>query len=253
MLSVVIITLNAESHLRLCLDSVVWADEIVVLDSGSTDNTASICAEYGVRFEQTRGWPGFGRQKNRVLALAQHEWVLSLDADEMLTPALREEIEQFMRNPKGYSALSFPRLSQFCGHWIYHGAWYPDRVTRLFQASKGKFSPDIVHERLLVEGKVCAAEHPLLHFTYPDLNQALDKLRRYSQLNAEQLFQRGKRSTPAHALLRAAWAFWRSYLIKAGFLDGQAGLMLAAYMAHGTFYKYLALWLLGKKPPSGST
>jgi len=244
--SAVLITRDAEAHLRECLDGLRWCDEIVVVDGGSRDSTAAICAEYGARVITETDWRGFGVQKNRALDLATGDWVLSIDADEVVTPALGEEIAIRLAALGDAVAFSVPRRSNFCGHWIRHSGWWPDRVTRLFRRGQARFTDDLVHERLVVDGVTAELHTPLLHYTYDSYEQALDKLNRYSTLGAQMAFERGKRATPAAALGRALWAFLRTYLLRRGVLDGRAGLALALYTAHGTFYRYLKLWKLGR-------
>ena len=248
-LSAVLITRDAQAHLRECLASLSFCDEIVVLDSGSRDATLELAREFGARVHETADWPGFGAQKNRAAALARGDWILSIDADEVVTPELRAEIQVVLAAPTA-TAYALPRRSSFCGHWMRHGGWWPDYVTRLFRAGRARFSDDRVHERLIVDGTIARLRAPLLHYTYDTLEQALDKLNRYSTLGAEQAHARGRRATPLTAVLRGAWAFFRTYVLQRGFLDGRAGLMLASYNAHGTYYRYLKLWLLGRRSAS---
>jgi glycosyltransferase involved in cell wall biosynthesis len=245
-LSAVLITLDAQAHLRECLAALSFCDEIVVLDSGSSDATLDIARACGARVSQSADWPGFGAQKNRAVALARGQWILAVDSDEVVTPELRAEILAALAAPRA-AAYAMPRRSNFCGHWLRHGGWWPDYVTRLFRAGAARFSDDRVHERLIVEGTVARLRAPLLHYTYDTLEQALDKLNRYSTLGAEQAYARGRRARFALAPLRGAWAFLRSYVLQLGFLDGRAGLMLAYYNAHGTYYRYLKLWLLARR------
>lgn len=251
-ISAVLITRDAAAHLRECLQSVAWCDEIVVVDGGSRDATRAICAESGARVVEQTDWQGFGIQKNRAIAEARGEWVLSIDADEVVTPALRTALEAATRAPAAV-AYSLPRCSNFCGHWMRHGGWWPDRVVRLFRRGQARFSDDLVHERLIVDGPVAKLDEPLLHYTYDTLEQALAKLDRYSTLGAAAAHARGRRATPLTAMLRGGWAFLRTYVLRLGLLDGEAGLMLALYTAHGTYYRYLKLWLLGRgvAPPRG--
>jgi len=243
--SAVLITRDAEAHLRECLAGLSWCDEIVVVDGGSRDATLTICAEFGARVVTETDWRGFGVQKNRAIALAAGDWLLSIDADEVVTSTLQAEILEHLQTPGDTVAYTFPRRSNFCGHWMRHGSWWPDHVTRLFRRGAAKFSDDLVHERLLVDGHAETLNAPLLHYTYDSYEQALDKLNRYSTLGAQMAQARGKRSTPAKALLRGVWAFLRTYLLRRGILDGRAGLALALYNAHGTYYRYLKLWKLG--------
>jgi glycosyltransferase involved in cell wall biosynthesis len=244
--SAVLITLNAQAHLGECLASLAWCDEIVVVDGGSTDETLALCAAAGARVSSETEWRGFGVQKNLALDRAGGDWLFSIDADEVCTPALRGEIEAAIATGGDIAALEMPRRSSFCGHWMRHGGWWPDRVVRVFARGKVRFSEDLVHERPLVQGNVARLRQPLLHYTYDTLEQALAKLDRYSTLGARQAYERGKRATPASAVLRGAWAFFRTYVLRLGLLDGWAGLMLALYNGQGTYYRYLKLWLLDR-------
>lgn len=238
--SAVLITLNAEAHLRECLAALRWCDEIVVLDSGSTDATPAICAEAGARFERSDGWPGFGPQKNCALALARGEWIFSVDADEVCTPELRAEIEKAI-TAGGADAYEMPRLSSFCGHWMRHGGWWPDYVTRVFRRGRARFSDDVVHEHLIVNGRTGRLRAHLQHYTYDTMAQALAKSDRYAQAGAEQAHRQGKRAGALAAPLRGGWAFVRTYLLRRGFLDGVAGWRLARYNARTTYLKYATL------------
>lgn len=248
--SAVLITLNAEAHLRECLEGLAWCDERIVVDGGSRDATLALCAEYGARVVTRSDWAGFGVQKNRAIAEASGDWLFSIDSDEICTPALHAQIEAAIAAADaGTAALELPRRSSFCGHWMRHGGWWPDHVVRVFRRGRARFSDDVVHERLIVDGGLRRLGEPLLHYTYDTLEQALAKLDRYSTLGAQQAFARGRRATPLTALARGCWAFLRTYLLRRGFLDGNAGLMLALYNAHGTYYRYLKLWLLGRQAP----
>lgn len=242
-LSVAVITRDEQHNVRACLESVAWADEIVVLDSGSTDATVEICRSLGARVEIT-GWPGFGAQKNRAVALCRGDWILSLDADERITPQLRAAIEQAIAEPGDKVAYRLPRLSTYCGRAMRHGGWWPDYVARLFLRGNARFSDDIVHERLLVEGAIGTLPEPLMHETYATLEEVLEKLNRYSSLGAARLSGRGERGSLSRAIVHGVWAFMRTYLLRAGFLDGREGFMLAISNAEGTYYRYLKLMLL---------
>jgi glycosyltransferase involved in cell wall biosynthesis len=243
--SAVLIVKNSATHLRECLASVAWCDEIVVLDGGSTDASPAICAEFKARVAVERDWQGFGVQKNRALALARGAWVFSIDADEVCPPALRAELQQAMASGS-HAAYEMPRRSSFCGHFMRHGGWWPDYVTRLFLRDKARFSDSRVHERLIVDGSTGRLQTPLTHYSYDDMAQALEKMERYSTLGAQQAFEAGKRSHPVEAALRAAWTFFRTYVVRLGFLDGAPGLELAKYNAQTTYLRYLKLWRLGR-------
>mgnify|MGYP001221464644 CR=1 FL=1 len=242
-LSVVIIAKNEQASIRRCLESVKWADEIIVLDSGSTDDTVSICREYTDHVHQT-DWPGFGPQKNRALERASGDWVLSLDADEWVTPASRDEIERAMAQPRGASAFRLPRLSSFCGRFMRHSGWWPDHVVRLFRRGAARFSDDAVHERAIVDGSTGTLQEPLMHETFVDLDELLSKMNTYSTLSAQDMHRDGKHSGLRMAVARAMWAFVRTYFLRGGLLDGREGFMLAAATAEGVYYKYVKVMLL---------
>jgi glycosyltransferase involved in cell wall biosynthesis len=245
-LAAVIITYNEEANLADCLQSLHdIVDQIVVLDSGSTDATLEIARRFGAKVAISDTWHGFGEQKNRALAMATTDWVLSIDADERITPDLANEISTSIAQPQGITCFSLPRSSWYCGRFIRHSGWSPDYVDRLFQSGTARFSDDLVHERLLHQSPVKRLQHPLLHYSFRNFSQVLQKLDRYSSASAAQAFARGKRASIFTAVGHAAWAFFRTYLLKAGFLDGAQGLALAISNAEGTYYKYLKIWQLG--------
>ncbi len=246
-LSVVVITRDEEANIAPCLASVSFAHEIVVVDSGSTDRTVELARAAGAKVTISADWPGFGAQKNRALAQATQPWVLSIDADERVTPALRDEIvAAIARADSRFAGWDMPRRSSICGHFMAHSGWYPDRVTRLFRRGHGRFSDDAVHERVIVEGAVGHLRADLLHTTYPDIETMLRKLDRYSSDAARAMHDRGARSSFAGALVRGLWAFVRTYVLRRGFLDGRMGLVVALSVAETTYYKYLKLWILGR-------
>lgn len=244
-LSVIIITKNEASNIRECLESVKWADEIIVVDSGSTDATVEICREF-TSHVYSHDWPGFGVQKNRALNYASQDWVLSLDADERVTPELRAEIEAVILEDKtqGYE---IPRLSSFCGRYMHHSGWYPDYVTRLFLLNSATFTNDLVHERVIVNGVVGRLKYNLLHESFRDLEQLLAKMNHYSSAGAEMLSQKGRDATLTQAILHGFWGFVRSYFLRAGFLDGAEGFMLAVSTAEGTYYRYAKRLMMQKR------
>lgn len=245
-LSVIVITKNEAEAIRDCLSSVEWADEIIIVDSGSSDATVEICREFTDRIV-TREWPGFGAQKNYALSLATGDWVFSIDADERVTPEVRAEIEAALREPGEYRAFRVPRLSSFCGRFMQHGGWRPDYVTRLFRRDCARFSDDLVHERLIVDGETGTLARALIHLSYTDLEEVLDKLDRYSTAGAEMLARRNESSSLLRAIVHGGWAFLRTYLLRAGFLDGREGFMLAVANAETTYYRYLKLMLLSAR------
>lgn len=240
MLSVIIITKNEASNIERCLSSVKWADEIIVLDCGSSDNTVELCKTYTDRIFVTDDWPGFGIQKQRALEHARCDWVLSIDADEQVTPELHVEIEQAIKNNQ-FFGFKIPRISSYCGRDITHGDWRDDFVLRLFKRKHGKFSPDLVHERIIVSGAISNLTKHLLHESFINSSEVLDKINIYSTLGAQKLHAAGKRTSIVTAIFKAVWTFFRGYILRSGFLDGRQGLMLAISNAEGTYYKYVKL------------
>ncbi len=239
-LSIVLITKNEAANIRDCLLSVAWADELIVVDSGSTDGTADIARELGAQVHVHADWPGFGPQKNRALGYATKEWVFSIDADERVTPELRAEIEEAMRAPRaeGYYC---PRLSQFCGRFVHHSGWYPDYVLRLFKRGAGWFSDSLVHESVLLHGSTAKLKSPLLHYSYLTADDVERKVEHYSNAAAQQMLQAGKRSGWIGAALSGGWAFVRTYVIRLGVLDWGAGWDIARMNARTTYLKYRKL------------
>lgn len=238
-LSVIIITKNEADNIRACLESASWADEIIVVDSGSADDTVAICKELGAQV-YVHDWPGFGKQKNRALGYATKDWVLSLDADERVTPELQAQIMSAMAEAKcaGYY---LPRFSQFCGKFIRHSGWYPDYVLRLFRRGTANFSGDLVHEKLLLNGTTGKLHSPLLHYSYRTADDVERKVQHYAASAARQMSSAGKRATLLDAPLRGGWAFLRTYLLRLGLLDGKAGLAIARMNARTTYLKYKQL------------
>lgn len=253
--AVAIITRDEAHSIEACLRSVAWADERIVLDSGSTDDTVAICRALGAAVEST-DWPGYGAQKNRAIARCSCDWILSLDADEQVTGELRAEIEQAIAAPGDAAGFRMPRLSSYLGRPMHHSGWWPDHVTRLFRKGRARFSDDPVHERLIVDGHVGTLRNPLLHEAFVDLDEVLDKVNRYSAAGARQMLAAGRKATLRSAIGHGAWTFIRTYLLRAGFLDGREGFMLAVSNAEGAYYRYLKLMLLDQarrsegKPPA---
>jgi glycosyltransferase involved in cell wall biosynthesis len=244
-LSVIIITKNEADNIQACLDSVSFADQRIIVDSGSTDGTVAIARAAGATVIET-DWPGFGAQKNRALDAASGDWVLSLDADERISDALRGEILAAIAQP-AHEAYMLPRLSSFCGYFIRHAGWYPDHIVRLFWRGSARFSDDLVHERIVIdEGSAGRLTNPIIHYSYRDDSAYLRKLEQYSSLGARQAFEAGKRGGLAKAILHGCAAFLRSYVAKRGFLDGRAGLMVAISTAESTYHKYFKLMLLSE-------
>jgi len=245
--SAIVITKNAEPTIRRCLESVKWADEIIVVDSGSTDATADICRELGAKFHQTPDWPGHGPQKNRALDRASGEWIVALDSDEWMTPELRQEVEGAMAEPRGHAAFAIPRRSSFCGRFMRHSGWWPDYVVRLFRRDASRFSEDHTHDRLIIQGRTGKLKQSIMHEAITDLDQVIVKMNMYSSSAARMKHQQGRKASLFTALLHGGWAFFRTYVLRLGFLDGREGFMLAVANAEGSYYRYVKLMLLSDK------
>ncbi|MEI7758271.1 MAG: glycosyltransferase family 2 protein [Methylophilaceae bacterium] len=254
-ISVIVITKNEEQAIHECLSSVSWADEIIVVDSGSTDDTVQICKSFGAQIIVTEDWPGFGVQKNRALALATCNWVLSIDADERVSKVLQNEILKIIKLSKTDTAFRIPRHSSFCGQFINHSGWWPDYVLRLIPNPKhinphqnqAKFSNDMLHERIIFDGQISTLNNPIIHISYSNLEDVLSKMDRYSSDGAAMAYARGEQSSLSKALRHSSWAFVRTYLLRLGFLDGKMGFILALSNAQTTYYRYLKLMMLSNK------
>lgn len=249
-LSVIIIARNEAQDIRKCLESVKWANEIIVFDSGSTDGTPDICREYTAKVFET-DWPGYGVQKNRALAQATSDWILSLDADEQVSEALQKEILTTINlQSSAVSAYKIPFISHYYGRPITHGDWGAEVHLRLFKRQAAHFKESPLHEKLIVNGKIGKLKAPIIHHPYQNVDEVLEKLNRYSTDGANLRQTQGKSSTFSKALVRGIWTFFRAYIIRRGFLDGREGLMLAISGAENTYYRYLKLMYLTEKKPT---
>lgn len=235
-LSIAIITLNAASQLAACLDSVRFADDIVVVDSGSTDGTQALAASYGARVIE-QDWLGFGPQKQFAVDAARHDWVLCLDADERVSPALRASIENTLHNPSTV-AFRFPRCNRFLGRYLKHGEGYPDWSLRLFDRRQARWSTDAVHEKVVTDASVGTLTGDLLHDSAESLASYLTKQNRYTTLAAEMALQAGKRTGFARIALSPLVRFIKFYLIRQGFRDGLPGLVHIAIGCFNSMMKY---------------
>lgn len=246
-LSVIVITKNEADNIAACLQSVDFADEIIVLDSGSTDDTCAIAKAHNAKVYVNEQWPGFGPQKNKALDLATGEWILSIDADERVTPELKVAILQTLAKPTA-DGYKIARLSQFCGRWIRHSGWWPDYVVRLFKKQSGRFTDVAVHEQVKIDGKtdVLAGGH-FLHYPYENLEALIGKLNSYSSAAAKAAVERGKKTTVLGIFGHAMWTFIRIYILRKGFLDGWQGLVLAGMAAAGSFFRYAKIYWLGRQ------
>jgi glycosyltransferase involved in cell wall biosynthesis len=242
-ISFCLITLNEESNLPRCLRSCAdLADEIVILDSGSTDGTERIAKEFGARFSH-QDWLGYVGQKNKVLSLASHEWVFSLDADEELSPELREDIRRLKQTepPTALSGWSMPRCVLYEGRWIRHGDWYPDRLVRLFRRDRARFAGGKVHERLELTGPIERLRSDLYHHSFKDRADHWARCEKYARLWAETQHELGRTAGPLAPFTHAAFRWFRGYVLKRGFLDGPQGWQIAAFCAREVALKYRLL------------
>lgn len=239
-LSAVLITKNEAQNIAECLSSLNFCDEIILVDNGSQDGTVDIAQSMGCRVIQTDDWPGFGRQKQRALDCARGIWVLSIDADERVTPALREEIKKTIASSE-YVGYRIKRKSQFLGKWMRFGGWYPDFVLRLARRKSCRFDPTPIHEKLIVDGSVGILKHHFLHYSYRSIDDILSKQKRYALASAKKIREKkGSRASTLKAALRSAWAFLRLYVIQLGLLDGRHGFISAAFKSQEVFWKYVA-------------
>jgi glycosyltransferase involved in cell wall biosynthesis len=245
--SAIVIAFNNERIIARCIESLRWADEIVVVDSGSTDGTPEICRSLGAQVHVTPDWPGHGPQKNRALDRASGDWVLSVDTDEWVTPELREEILVTIGRAHAAAGYAMPRRSSFCGRPMRHSGWWPDYVVRLFRRGAGRFTDDHTHERLVVEGAVSRLREPIMHEAIVDLDQMLAKMNAYSTSSARMRIDRNVRAGTFVAIMHGAWTFLRTYVLRAGFLDGREGFILAVANAEGSYYRYLKLMMLRER------
>lgn len=240
-----IITFNEEANIGDCLRSVVWADEIVVVDCGSSDRTVEISRQYTDRVYHNP-WPGHKEQKNFAVDKASHLWVFSIDADERATEELAAFVLSELRDPKS-DGYRFPRKNHFLGRWLKHGGWYPDHVLRLFRKDRGFFGGTNPHDKVIIEeGTVSTTSVPLLHFTYRTFAQYESKIHSYSSIMAAAAFVPGRKSRwiPFLTPIKAVTKFLEVYVVKRGFLDGYLGLVVAMASAFTAFWKYAKLWEL---------
>lgn len=246
--SVVMIVKNEAGRIRTCLESVRWADELVVVDGQSRDGTNAICREYGARVFAREMTAGFGEQKNFAVAQATQPWVLSLDADEVVTETLRRQIEDVVRCADACDGYRIPRLTWFLGRPIRHCGWYPAPVLRLFRRARGRFNDALVHEEVVVDGSVGDLDADLLHYSYESIADHLRKLDLYTSLDARMLSRRGVRLTPGAApwllVVKPFLAFVHRYVAQRGFMEGRHGLVLCASSAFVVFVNGVKLWEL---------
>jgi glycosyltransferase involved in cell wall biosynthesis len=252
-LSVTIIAWNEEERLRACLESVSFADEIVVVDAESTDKTVSLAREFTDKV-WVRPWPGFAVQKNFALEQATGDWVLSLDADERVTPELGTRIRSVLRADGPDAGYLIPRRNIFWGAWVRHGGLYPDHQLRLFRRGAGRFIEDAVHESVKVEGSVQRVDEAILHQSYRDLEDFVRRSNRYSTLAAADWLRRGRKVSVPGLIMKPLGRFLSMYIVQRGFLDGWRGLVLAVLYAEYVFLRMAKAWEAQRAPgPHGGS
>lgn len=249
-LSVIIITKNEAINILDCISSASFADEILVIDSGSTDGTIEMAKDAGALVIQT-DWPGYGQQKNRAIEAARCDWIFSLDADERITPKLQAEILEAIKL-ETFKVFNVPRKSLYVSKFMSHCGWQPDYIRRLFKKGCAHFTNQRVHEHLETTEPVGNLNEPLIHYSFRDFETVLYKVNHYSSQAAEEMFAAGKKGSLTKALTHGLWAFIRTYILRAGFLDGKAGLMLAISNAEGVYYRYIKLMRLNEQNNASS-
>ena len=253
-ISVTLIVKNEEQNLAACLGTVKWADEIIVLDAGSNDNTIEIARQYTDKVHVNADWQGYGIQRQRLQAMASCDWVLMLDADERVTPELATEIQSVLVEDDRDTVYAIPRLSWCFGKFIRHSGWYPDYVTRLYAKEKAQYGDQLVHEKLEYQQdmNLVRLKGDLLHYTYRDLEHYLVKSASYAAAWAEQRQAKGKSTSLWQGFIHGLSCFLKMYVFRLGFMDGKQGLLLALLSGHSTFVKYAALWVRKQQDKSGS-
>jgi glycosyltransferase involved in cell wall biosynthesis len=240
-LSAIVITRNEAANIGECLDGLAFCDERIVVDCGSTDATADIARGKGARVE-LHDWRGFGPQKNFALSLATGDWVLSIDADERVTPELAQAVRAAMADA-GADGFELPRVSSFCGRPMRHSGWFPDYVLRLFRRGKGRFDDAVVHERVICDGTVKRLGKPLIHHPVLKLEDALSRMDRYSTASGEALVASRRKVSFVTGIAHGFFAFLKTYVLRLGFLDGAEGFLLAVANAEGSYYRYMKAWV----------
>jgi len=246
-ISATVITLNEERNIRAALESLFWADEIIVVDSNSTDRTVEIAREFTTEVH-VRQWPGYSAQKTFAAEVARHDWIFNLDADERVSAELARELVALKENDAPSAAgYEMPRATLYLGRWIKHAGWYPDFKLRLYDRRRGRWKGDYVHESVEVEGRAVRLSGEILHHTVENASEHHLRMDKYTTLAAQELYARGMRASASSILISPVAAFIRSYFIKLGFLDRVPGLAISVFAAHYAFLKQLKLWELSAK------
>ena len=240
-LSVIIITLNEASNIDACLESVKWADDVLVVDSGSTDGTADLARAKGARVV-VRDWPGYAEQKNFAAGAAAHDWILSVDADERVTPDLRQQIQQRLAAEPAEAGFRMPRVTWHLGRWIRTTDWYPDYQLRLYDRRRAAWASRPVHESVSATGPVGRLTSDLQHFAYRDLQHHFATMDRYTTLAAQDMRAQGRRAGVFDLTMHPWAAFMRNYVLRRGFMDGTAGFVVSTMNAYYVFLKFAKLW-----------
>jgi glycosyltransferase involved in cell wall biosynthesis len=251
-LSVTIITLNEADHIAAAIDSASWADEIIVVDSGSTDGTPDVARAKGAALS-TRPWSGYVDQKNHAAGLARNDWIFSLDADERIPPALASEIRALLTTEPAARGYRVPRVTFHLGRWLRTTDFYPDFQTRLYDRRAAQWRGRYVHESVSVNGSVGQLRNELEHYSYRDLRDHLERVNQYSTLAARQMHEAGRRAGPFELILHPPAAFLRNYVLRRGFMDGTAGLTVSAMNAYSVFLKFAKLWELQTQLPTANS
>lgn len=241
-LSIIIVAKNEARNITECVQSARFADEVIVLDSGSTDGTAALAEAAGAKVVVT-DWPGYGPQNNRGIDMATGDWFFSLDADERITPELAAEIRAAIEKDD-CDGFRVPRISMYCGRFIRHGGWRPDYTWRLARAGQARFTEHYLHAHLEVRGRKGTLRESIVHYSFRTMESVLEKMDRYSSAGARDAAERGRKGSLWRAVTHGLWAFIRTYVLRLGFLDGRWGFMLAVSNAEGTYYRYVKLWLM---------
>lgn len=236
-ISVTVITRNEEKNIERCLDSVKWADEIVVLDAFSRDRTIELCRRFTDKVYRDN-WQGYGKQKNLCAARASHRWILNLDADEVVSPACADDIRRELEKGPNHPIYLIPRKNFFGGRWVRFGGWYPDRIARLYDKTQASFTEAAVHEELLPKANGGVIGHPLEHYSYRDMADYISRQNHYSTLSAGEMVRHGKAGTWWDLCFRPPWAFVKYYILRQGFREGFLGFFLAIAAGFYTFLKY---------------
>lgn len=241
-LSIIVVARNEAINIADCVRSAGFADEVIVLDSGSSDGTAELARAQGATVVTTE-WPGYGPQNNRGIDLATGDWFFSLDADERISPALAAEIRAAIERDD-VDGFRVPRVSMYCGRFMQHGGWRPDHTWRLARRGKARFTEHFLHAHLQVQGTTGTLREPIVHYSFRTMESVLEKLNRYSSASARDMTASKRKGSFGRAVAHGLWAFFRTYFLRLGFLDGRWGFMLAVSNAEGTYYRYIKLWLM---------